>query len=480
MVRNERYTLTFGDYYFSGVAAHFNWPIEPGTGASAFDFKLRVEISDELGHGTQAYNFQFTLNIEETPNYCAPGACPWEDPSSWAGGENPRCVLWTETEYDATACMARGIDGDINRVCCKYQSKPGVPCSDKIYPSSTLDLSAPPITLGGSQYTLRIEGFRAPGSDSITEFFLSDEEQNTIQYLYARIVPYCAADVKGLCGTQPNDTCAQRSCDMNGFCSLAPKPAMLGQPCTPAAGSPVAPLCSTYRCMPDYVFGATCDLVVDPIALGQPCVPSGNPNAPICQEYRCMVTTTNGSSAASCIPTPWAQPIPDPRCLAMTTGVACEYQTCSGGQCVSSCAEFDEVRCPVGIRADSSGQQPAFCFRRGCSGNSTSTLAACSCLSDVPFPEDARCPLYSPLPKLNTPQDAACNKYECAANGCTLKGSLTCNGYHPWNLSSVEPSYDPQCWAPKCVSYPFDVPPSGFPSGSQYGRCEVHLFFFFF
>jgi len=472
-----------------GVGAHFNWPITPGTGAQTFNITITVAIKDgQTGQVTQTRDFTFALNVEETPNYCNSsnlGACPWDTNKpygDWSSGELARCKLWNNV---ANPCFARSIDGltSAPSACCRYQTTNGLPCSDKVYPGSTLDLAAPPFILNGQQYTLKIEGFRAPNSNVIAPFFLSDELQNTLQFLYASIVPYCFPDANGLCGTQPPDPCAQRSCDAQGFCSLVPKPSMVGASCTPPGGA-VAPPCAKYQCVADYTLGATCDLVVDSASLGLPCTPPvGSPVSDVCQEYRCLSDVA--STGASCRVAPWAQPTVDQRCPIEVGAVgldACQYKSCWNGLCVTFCAAYDEGRCPAGTGADSTGASPALCYSRGCTvanPPANLTMQTCGCRTDWPFPDDQRCPNRPPVagltPPIDTPQDAQCNKYACAAaGGCDVAPDLTCNQYHPWNLPADQPDYDSQCWQAACVTYAMDPAniPSDMPSTVHYGRCE--------
>ncbi len=409
----------------------------------------------------------------------ATAGCPWNNPAGWpANGNNSRCILWTGAGDDPTPCQARGIDGSRSNICCAYATGNGLPCSDKVYPTTTLDVTAPGFILQGQEYTLRIEGFRTPGSNAIAPYFLSDELQNTLQFLYARIVPRCIADpVTGFCGTQPTDKCAVRKCDAAGFCSLMADPVMLNQTCTKAGSTPAA--CASFKCVADYTLGATCDEVVDQTLLGQVCTPpAGSPPAEQCREYRCLADSL--STGAACKPAPWAQPIGDTRCpVDVGATQACTYNTCWNGYCSPFCAAFDERNCPVGTVADSAGAVPALCFRRACADpnpSANTTSSTCGCRQDWPFPEDLRCPNHPPVtisPPVDTPQDAQCNKYGCTTIGCDIVDGLTCDQYHPWTLGADQPAYDAQCWAPACTKTVIPDPiPAGFPVGAHYGRCE--------
>lgn len=157
---------------------HFNNPIYSGTGASSWILVITLQVT--TNGNTVSQNFNYALNIDETPNSCDTNdGCPWTSPW-WAA--NP-------TADTRTDCSAGALPSGLK--CCRFFTVANNPCSDRLFTTDALDQTAS-ITIAGRPYTLNIRGFTIPG-DITTQrsYFISQERGNSKAEMYASLVDAC-------------------------------------------------------------------------------------------------------------------------------------------------------------------------------------------------------------------------------------------------------------------------------------------------
>lgn len=170
------------DTFWIGEAVHFNNAIYSGTGAASWNLVITLQVT--VNGNTVTQNFNYALNIDETPNRCDTNdGCPWT--SSWWSA-NPTA----DTRSDCSSSSSTLPSG---LKCCRFFTVNNNPCSDRLFTTDALDQTTS-IVIAGRPYALNVRGFTVPG-DVTTQrsYFISQERGNSKAELYANLVDACPA-----------------------------------------------------------------------------------------------------------------------------------------------------------------------------------------------------------------------------------------------------------------------------------------------
>jgi hypothetical protein len=148
--------------------------------------------------------------------------------------------------------------------CCPFGSWANDPCSDRIFFGALVSTQSVQITSGSttSNYVLQIRGMKAVQSPSGTPVneFISQEQQNSQAYLYARLSVQCVGNAQS-CQIPSSDLtrqCLYGSCASSGVCNYKTDPTKAGQPCTATVQYPQCqtPVCVSGVCTPVMITGS--------------------------------------------------------------------------------------------------------------------------------------------------------------------------------------------------------------------------------